>query len=189
MILSADWWALGLMSMLMLARALNIWVIRERDKDDRLPKRTREWSYLGIDLEEDRGICLRGLRSDLDAITTQRWLRGMTSLESYFEAIGKMLVYLAAALSGNMTQAGDIILVVLLLSSAALLGLSNKFNSKLQVNGREAIISHSGPLDRQQLACEETVTETDSDGRTVNYEKRLEEVETTYPFDEGVEYY
>jgi hypothetical protein len=46
-------------------------------------------------------------------------------------------VYLVGALAGNMTQAGAMILMTLLLVSAGLLALSNAKAKTLKVNGRE----------------------------------------------------
>ncbi|KAK0730034.1 hypothetical protein B0H67DRAFT_21001 [Lasiosphaeris hirsuta] len=83
-------------------------------------------------------VKLRGSPADLRAITTEAWLRNKTHVEGYLEAAAKLIVYLVAAVSGNMTQAGAIIMMALLLSTAGLLALSNAHAKSLKVNGRLA---------------------------------------------------
>ncbi|KAJ2894476.1 hypothetical protein MKZ38_007515 [Zalerion maritima] len=84
-------------------------------------------------------VVLRGRPSDLEAITSTPFLRQKTHMEGYAEAAAKLCVYAVASLSGNVTQAGAIILMALLLSSAALLGLSNSYARGMKVNGRLAV--------------------------------------------------
>jgi hypothetical protein len=82
--------------------------------------------------------------------------------ESYFEAAAKLIVYLVAAFSGNQTQAGAMVLMALLITSAALLALSNSHARGLQMNGRVARLQHKG----RWLGAEETDRERGSlDGR------------------------
>ena len=83
-------------------------------------------------------VRLRGLPDDLKAITADAWLRTKTSIDGYLEAMAKLLVYLVAALSGNMTQAGGIIFMCLLLISAGLLALSNAHARSFRMRGRVA---------------------------------------------------
>lgn len=77
-------------------------------------------------------IILRGQPADLHALissttttTTTVWLRPKTHVEGYLEAAAKVIVYLVAACSGNATQAGNLVMLVLVLASAGLLALSN----------------------------------------------------------------
>ncbi|KAK4239151.1 hypothetical protein C8A03DRAFT_32766 [Achaetomium macrosporum] len=88
-------------------------------------------------IESKTLVRLRGKASDLRAITSQKWLRSKTHLESYLEGAAKLIVYLVGALSGNMTQVGAMIMMALLLVSAGLLALSNAKAKTLTVNGRE----------------------------------------------------
>ncbi|KAI6361925.1 hypothetical protein MCOR25_006348 [Pyricularia grisea] len=81
-------------------------------------------------------VRLRGSPADLHAVTTETWMRAKTRREGYLEAAAKLLVYLVAAVSGNWTQAGAIIVMVLLLASAGLLALSNGCARGVEVNGR-----------------------------------------------------
>ncbi|KAK4145059.1 uncharacterized protein C8A04DRAFT_27309 [Dichotomopilus funicola] len=95
------------------------------------------------DAEQRSIVRLRGKASHIKEITSQRWLRKKTSLEGYFEAAGKLLVYLVAAFSGNMTQVGGFIMMCLLLISAGLLALSNSKAKKIVVNGLEVAVAEN----------------------------------------------
>ncbi|KFY47164.1 hypothetical protein V494_00136 [Pseudogymnoascus sp. VKM F-4513 (FW-928)] len=154
MVLSRDWWGVGILSALMLARALNIWIIRSRTSSggpasappsvspgeppstpvDAEPESWR------VKIDGEREICLHGLADDLEALTGGVWMRGKTSVEGYAEAAAKLIVYLVAAFSGNMHQTGDMVLLLLLLFSAGLLALSNSREDRFWMNGRSAVI-------------------------------------------------
>lgn len=150
MILLGDWWGLAFILSLMLSRILNIWSIKQRSRPGPKhgppapapatgpgPDHDRLTEY-AIDLGNGRRAVLRGLNSDLQAVTTQTWLRAKSNLDGYLEAAAKLLVYLVAALGGNLSQAGAIALMALLLISAGLLGLSNAHARGLQMHGRVA---------------------------------------------------
>jgi hypothetical protein len=141
MILTRDWWGVGIICALMLARVLNIWIIRQRIKVKpavaKTPNIHENW-WVNLD---GNNICLRGLAHDLDAITTGSWMRDKTNIEGYVEAMAKLIVYMVAVFSGNVFQTGNIILLVLLLSSAALLALSNARSDTFSMNGRVATVT------------------------------------------------
>ncbi|EFY89568.1 hypothetical protein J3459_013930 [Metarhizium acridum] len=145
MVLLADWWGLSFIVALMASRILNIYSIKQRSRPSPLPvpDKDHDGEY-AIHLGDGSRILLRGLGSDIRAMTTQIWLRQQSVAESYFEAAAKLLVYLVAAFSGNQTQAGAMVLMALLVSSAALLGLSNAHARGLQVNGRIARLQGMG---------------------------------------------
>lgn len=140
-ILLTDFWALGFILALMLSRILNIWAIKHRSltilpipsNPSIPPDRHTEYTVLGTTIR------LRGLDTDLQALTTSTWLRAKSHLDGYAEACAKLIVYLVAALSGNLTQAGALVLVCLLLVSAALLGLSNAHARGFWMHGRYAV--------------------------------------------------
>lgn len=148
MVLLADWWGCGVIVALMVSRILNIWTIKQRGGPalDPSPKALsaaaaaldNHPTEYTIDLGENRRVILRGLSSDLQAVTTQAWLRTKSTLDGYLEAMSKLIVYMVAAFSGNLTQAGGLVLMGLLLSSAGLLGLSNAHVRGLQMHGRVA---------------------------------------------------
>ncbi|KAK0632237.1 hypothetical protein B0T14DRAFT_541674 [Immersiella caudata] len=83
-------------------------------------------------------VKLRGTPEDLRAITADSWLRTKTHVEGYLEAAAKLIVFLVAAVSGNMTQAGAIVMMALLLITAGLLALSNANAKAFRINGRVA---------------------------------------------------
>lgn len=143
----------------MLARALNIWIIRSRTNggSPQPPARASapvpsapglappaqvdaEPESWRVKIDGEREICLHGLAEDLEALTGGIWMRGKTSVEGYLEAAAKLVVYLVAAFSGNMHQTGDMVLLLLLLFSAGLLALSNTREDRFWMNGRSAVI-------------------------------------------------
>ncbi|KAL6694546.1 hypothetical protein J3F84DRAFT_349691 [Trichoderma pleuroticola] len=89
-----------------------------------------------IDWGDNRRVILKGEDADLRAVTTEAWLRAKTTLEGYLEAMSKLIVYMVASLSGNLSQAGAVVLMSLLLVSAGLLGLSNAHATSMQMHGR-----------------------------------------------------
>ncbi|KFY27298.1 hypothetical protein V493_03590 [Pseudogymnoascus sp. VKM F-4281 (FW-2241)] len=152
MVLTRDWWGVGILGALMLARALNVWIIRSRTSGGAptsapasalpgspppTPVEPESW-MVKIDGESD--ICLHGLADDLEALTGGEWMRGKTAVEGYAEAAAKLTVYLVAAFSGNMHQTGDMVLLLLLLFSSGLLALSNSREDRFWMNGRSAVI-------------------------------------------------
>ncbi|RYP93136.1 hypothetical protein DL770_000710 [Monosporascus sp. CRB-9-2] len=146
MILLQEWWGIALLLALMFSRALNIWAIKQRTKQpvsgptppSSAPDLGNLLTEYVVDLGHGRSVSLRGLAADLQAITTSTWLSAKTHVEGYLEAIAKVTVYLVASLSGNMTQAGNIIFMVLLLVNAGLLGLSNAHAKTFRMHGRIA---------------------------------------------------
>jgi len=168
MVLTRDWWGCGIIGALMLARGLNIWIVRSRTAGPSVPPLVSP-AQDGVDgggssvqsvssassvddgpadwmvsLDGAHEICLRGLAHDLEALTTGTWMRAKTEVEGYLEAAAKLIVYLVAAFSGNMHQTGNIVLMVLLLSSAALLALSNAHEDTFCMKGRRAVVVGDG---------------------------------------------
>lgn len=85
---------------------------------------------------------MRGPADDLAALTTDAWLLAKTAVQGYLEATAKLAVYVVAIFSGNVSQAGNIVMLVLLLGSAGLLGLSNGFMKGVRGKGRVARVWH-----------------------------------------------
>ncbi|KAF5005668.1 hypothetical protein FDECE_7902 [Fusarium decemcellulare] len=139
MILFEDWWGFAILLTLIISRILNIWAIKHRTNPTTFgPHDHRVTEYL-IDLGAGHTVRLRGLDADLQALVSHSWLRQQSRIDGYLEAAAKLMVYLSAALGGNMTQAGAIVLVGLLLVSAALLGLSNAHARGFRMHGRYAL--------------------------------------------------
>ncbi|KAL8351185.1 hypothetical protein RB601_000719 [Gaeumannomyces tritici] len=88
-----------------------------------------------VTLPDGRKVCLRGTAADLAGAAGSAWLRAETHVEGYLEAAAKLCVHLVAAVSGNWTQAGALVVMLLLLVSAALLALSNANARRLDVAG------------------------------------------------------
>ncbi|KAM0432213.1 hypothetical protein ACHAPT_004749 [Fusarium lateritium] len=139
MILFEDWWGLSILLTLITSRTLNIWAIKHRTQSPgHTPHDHRVTEYI-VDLGGGHAVRLRGPDADLQALVTHAWLRAQSHIDGYLEAAAKLMVYLTAALGGNMTQAGSIVLVGLLLISAALLGLSNAHARGIRMHGRYAL--------------------------------------------------
>ncbi|KAI1114731.1 hypothetical protein F5Y14DRAFT_413563 [Nemania sp. NC0429] len=145
MVLLREWWGVAALLGLMFSRILNIYIIKQRENwhtppktDPDAPAGSNPLTEYTVDLGRGRVVCLRGLSSDLQAITATRWLRDQTHIEGYLEAAAKLTVYLVAAFSGNLTQIGSIIFLGLLLITAGLLGLSNAHAKAFTMNGRLA---------------------------------------------------
>jgi hypothetical protein len=176
---------------LILARALNVWIIRQRTKDEPPPSNNpNEHQCWWILIDDHHRICLRGLRHDLEAITTGQWMRDKTDIEGYMEATAKMIVYLVAVFSGNQSQSADIILMCLLGMSAGLLALSNSFATSFNMNGRTAVITPQGEDPKRESAAP-TLTDPDNYASTVSDFEKQEAaavLETTYPFSNEVNY-
>lgn len=107
---------------------------RSRSRSGSVPRLT---SYL-VELGDGACVRLQGMSNDLRAITQSVWLKEKTHFQGYLEAMAKLIVYLVASFSGNLKQSGSIVLMALLLISAALLGLSNAHAKTFKMRGRVA---------------------------------------------------
>jgi len=160
----------------MLARLLNIWVIKQRSNpspphhhhpSSASPSPSRDFPHapshrlteylISLDSSLPATVRLRGTPDDLAAITSQAWLRAKTHVEGYLEAAAKLIVYLVACLSGNMTQAGAVIFMGLLLVSAGLLALSNAHAKGYRMNGRVAAVLPEGGDEGEKRRAREAV--------------------------------
>ncbi|WZH40582.1 hypothetical protein QYS62_001519 [Fusarium acuminatum] len=139
MIIFEDWWGLAILLTLITSRILNIWAIKQRMTPSTSSPESIAMTEYRIDLGGGHSVRLRGPDADLQALVTHAWLRAQSSLEGYLEATAKLMVYMSAALGGNMTQAGSIVLIGLLVLSAALLGLSNAHARGFRMHGRYAM--------------------------------------------------
>lgn len=146
----------------MFSRILNIWVIKQRSKaPSQSSPLLRPLSFTSDNAEDNflteyivtissstnTTVRLRGLSSDLKAITTSSWLSTRTHVQGYLEAAAKLVVYLVAAFSGQLSQLGALIFMALLLVTAGLLGMSNAHAKHMQMHGRIAVSE-----DQQKIA-------------------------------------
>ncbi|KAK8217151.1 hypothetical protein M8818_001403 [Zalaria obscura] len=162
LVLTADWWGLTVIVILIFSRFCNIIVIRRRSITGW--KGASEPGVQGdllILLSQDRWIRLRGTVDDLKAVTSGQWLREPTFFEGSVAALATVLVYLDAALASNTYQLGKILLLVLLISSAGLLAITNEKTEVLQMHGK--LIQVDGKrkkYDRRLTMAEELIRET-----------------------------
>ena len=135
--LSRNSWALGVFSILVLARLLNIVIIRRRAQPGWFgAKEPGIQGDLIILLSQDRWVRMRGPVDDLKAVTSGQWLREPTFIESSVTALATVLVYLDAALASNVDQTGKLIFLILLIASAGMLAIANETTDALQMHGR-----------------------------------------------------
>lgn len=157
-----DWWAFAVISLLMLSRTLNIYVIRCRSKPGWWGQREPgAKGDLLILLSQDRWIRMQGDVDDLKAVTSGQWLQDPTFFQSSLVAFATLIVYLNAALAGNAQSGSKLCLLVLLFASAGLLGFVNEKTDVLQMHSRILQVSKPPKAYPRRLAlAEELILET-----------------------------
>ena len=163
--LARDWWGIGVVSILILARAINSFVIRRRSRPGwyGATEGDHEGDLL-ILLSQDRWIRMKGCVDHLKAVTSGQWLRDETTLESRITAIATLIVYLGAALASNVQQFGKILLVALLIGSVGLLAVANTSTNKLQMHGYSIrVVGRPKPYERRLDLATELIEETKRD--------------------------
>ncbi|KAJ5534918.1 hypothetical protein N7527_001172 [Penicillium freii] len=160
-----EWWSLVIISMWMSARFCNIWSIKRRSHTGWKGK-----SEPGVNgdllilLTQDRWIRLRGTVDDLKAVTSGQWLRDKTLFDELLITFSTLVVYLSAALSGNLSTTGSLYLLCLLLVSAGLLELCTGLATRLQMYGRTIrVVGKPIPYTRRLDLVEELIRETGRD--------------------------
>ncbi|KAK0219475.1 hypothetical protein EDD85DRAFT_780578, partial [Armillaria nabsnona] len=130
-----DWWVLAVLGMLVLSRTINVFVIKRRASDSSVWKGAEEEGRgdLLVVLSQDRWIHLQGDISDVKRVTAGQWLRDTDRVESLAVGVATLLVYAAAALAGNASTIGSLLVACLLLCSVTLLALCNSFTHCLQM--------------------------------------------------------
>jgi len=132
-----EWWTVGILLILCLARAMNTYVFRQRMAADWKGAREPDaYGNLIILLSQDRWVRLRGLVDDLKAVTSGQWLQDLTPAQSFISAAATLLVYGTAALSSNASVFGNVVLMGLLFTETALLALSNQLADGLLLHDR-----------------------------------------------------
>ncbi|KAK0451153.1 uncharacterized protein EV420DRAFT_1482562 [Desarmillaria tabescens] len=115
-----DWWGFGVLWMLVLARLINVVIIKQRSIMGWKGAHEDDDGDLLILLSQDRWVRLRGSIDGLKAVTAGQWLREMTDIESFAVAFATF-------------STGSLLIAGLLLSSVALLGLCNSMTKCLQM--------------------------------------------------------
>ncbi|GAB7358131.1 hypothetical protein MBLNU230_g0289t1 [Neophaeotheca triangularis] len=161
-LLLRDWWGLTVLLILVFSRLINTLIIRARNEPGwkGAPEPNVRGDLL-ILLSQDRWIRLRGYVDDLKAVTSGQWLRDPTFAEDSLKALATVLVYLDAALAGNARQETKVLLLVLLLASAALLTLANRGSNVLELHGRVVSVEGEAKKYKRRLdLAEELIKET-----------------------------
>ncbi|KAL6719521.1 hypothetical protein ACLMJK_003762 [Lecanora helva] len=131
-----DWWGFAILLSLVVARILNIHVVRQRTRPG--------WHGISepgvkgdllVLLSQDRWARLQGPVDALKAATSGQFLVDMNSFEGSLNALATLLVYLSAALASNATQVGKLLFIALLLISVSLLAISNQQSKHLHMHG------------------------------------------------------
>ena len=139
-----DWWGFTVVGILILARLINVVVIRRRAaigwKGQSEPGQKGDLIIL---LSQDRWVRMRGAVDDIKAVTSGEWLREPNFTESSAVALSTLLVYLDAALAGNASKEGKVLLLILLFCSVGLLGLVNEYTEIFKMYGK--VIKVDGP--------------------------------------------
>lgn len=160
-----DWWALGALVTLMLARLLNVIVIKRRSKLGWKGYHEKDDARgdLIILLSQDRWVRLRGYVNDQKIVTSGCWLADTTPLDIFAVNLGTILTYLSPALSSNATNTGNFLICGLLLASAGLLGICNMATKDLTMYGRTVRVVGRKKYDRRLTLAHELVEETGRD--------------------------
>ncbi|GJC97444.1 hypothetical protein ColKHC_06270 [Colletotrichum higginsianum] len=213
-VLLGDWWALASILALITSRLLNIYIIKQRtspppaypppssssssDDDENNPvllPSPKLAEYI-IPLAPTLKIRLRGPELALAALTTDAPMRPKTTAQNYLEAAAKLAVYTVAVLGGNVSQAGNLVLLVLLLGSAGLLGLSNGFVRGVGASGGRVVARvRDGEV---AVAVADGTARGGREGEGEDEERAVDSadwdvqvgrvIRDPYPFEEGVEY-
>ncbi len=156
-----DWWAVAVLAILILARSINVVVVRRRAKISwKGEPEPGEKSDLIILMSQDRWIRMRGDVDDVKAITSGEWLRDLSFIESSLVAFATLIVYLDAALAGNATKEGKLLLLMLLFCSAGLLGIANQYTKILRMYGRSVKVEGARqPYQRRLHLTEKLIRE------------------------------
>ncbi|OCK79938.1 hypothetical protein K432DRAFT_353940 [Lepidopterella palustris CBS 459.81] len=132
-----DWWAITVIAMLISCRLLNTVVLRRRGATFWAgASEPNVQGDLLILLSRDRWVRMRGLVDDLKAVTSGEWLRDPTVMESFAINFATLLVYSSVIVSENCSNLGSLVILMLLLASTAILGMSNLLLPKQRMHDR-----------------------------------------------------
>ena len=160
-----DEWALACVCMLILSRALNVFVIRRRLAPEW--HGAREPGVKGdllILLSQDRWIRVQGLVDDLKAVTSGQWLKDEGFVEQGLVGVGTFLVYAAIVVGVNASQRGALMIACLLLGSSFLLGVCNwRSGRKFWMHGRTVKVTGVKGYERRRVLADELIQESGRD--------------------------
>ena len=160
-----DIWGLFFISNLILVRLINFVVLRRRSQPGWFgaPEPGVQGDLFSL-LSQDRWVRIRGPVDDLKALTSGTWLSEPTTLETFFGAVAKLLIYANVAVAGHATDAGVLIIVSMLLLNGGLLAFDNLRIQRLSMYGRtmEAVGEPKRYFRRRDLA-EQLIKESGRD--------------------------
>lgn len=160
-----DTWGLFFISNLILVRLVNFVVLRRRSQPGWFgAPEPGVQGDLFVLLSQDRWVRIRGPVNDLKALTSGTWLSEPTTLDAFFGAVAKLLVYANVAVAGHATDAGVYTIVFMLLINSGLLALDNLRIPRLNMYGRtmEAVGEPKRYFRRRDLA-EQLIKESGRD--------------------------
>ncbi|KAL8939363.1 MAG: hypothetical protein Q9211_002778 [Gyalolechia sp. 1 TL-2023] len=132
-----DIWGMFFISNLVLIRLINFIVLHRRLQPGWFgAPEVGVQGDLFILLSQDRWVRIRGPVDDLKALTSGTWLSEPTTLDTFFSAVAKLLVYANVAVAGYATDAGVYTIVSMLLVNSGLLALDNLRIRSLNMYGR-----------------------------------------------------
>lgn len=132
-----DWWTLLATAILIIARLINVLVLRRRSsqgwKGEPEPSLKSDLIVL---MSQDRWIRIQGDVNDVKAITSGAWLREPFLFENAAVAFATLSVYLDAVVVSNGSTGGKLLLLFLMFATVSLLGLCNEYTDVLSMYGR-----------------------------------------------------
>ncbi len=128
-----DWWGFLALGMFVLARLINVVVIKRRSQQGWKGAIEDGDGDLLILLSQDRWVRLQGSINDLKAVTAGQWLRDLSAAESFAVMFATMLIYASAILAFNASRMGSLLIACLLLCSLAMLTLCNSLTQFFQM--------------------------------------------------------
>lgn len=162
LVLYGDRWGTSVVLMLIWARICNSIVIHRRSRPGWKGKpEPGVRGDLLILLSQDRWVRMTGLVDDLKMVTSGEWLRSMDFVESSVVGFAAALVYVAAALAANASQAGKLLFALQLLVSGTCLAISNHLNASSSMHG--CVLEKMGvpkKYERRQTLADELIEET-----------------------------
>lgn len=161
-ILTQDWWGFLVICILVVARLLNALLIRRRSKPGwHGASEPGQKGDLIILLSHDRWVRMRGAVDDLKAVTSGRWLRDLTGLETAVAHLANLLVYFGAVLAANMTLFSQALFVLLVIGSVGLVHLANVTIKVLHMHGNTIALDGARKSYRRRLdLAHELIQET-----------------------------
>lgn len=160
-----DWWAVSFMGILVLARAVNVLIIRRRARTGwKGAPEPGVNSDLIILMTQDRWIRMRGATDNVKVVTSGNWMRDAGFWENSGEAMATLLVYLDVGLAVNATERGMAVLLILVFCSAGLLAIANHHTTILKMHGK--VMKMEGEpraYERRRVLADELIAETGRD--------------------------